>query len=844
MKSQSPPIFTIPAGVSFADSLTARLLRDHEGNLESLADTLILLPTRRAARVIRDSFLRQTEGKPILLPRLQALGDIDEEELSLQAEHSLSLPPAISTIRRQAMLAQLINKLPNFGDNQAHNLALAEALGRLLDQIYTENLDMADLPHLVDAEQFARHWQVTLDFLNIISIHWPKILNELGMIDAADRRNKLILALHDHWQKNPPRYPVIIAGTTGSIPATTKLLKQVLGFENGQVILPALDQTMNDQAWSNIDNTHPQATLKNLLETLEVDRYKVGIWEENKKENYVFDFISQALTPAETTNEWQNLDIKQQHLISKELEHKHLCTCETPQEEATIIGLIMRDALEDENKITALITPDRDLAKRVSQVCLKWGIKLDDSAGKPLSQTLIGNFSLSLSRCCLDGLAPVSMLSFLKHSLNQGGALKNYRSLIRELDKLILRGLKPERGFKGLKEKHQNAISDPYRKNLSEEIECLLNFLEEALFDFYNLFESNNPQPFYKFLKTHIETLEKFSNAKTLWNEEEGETVSTFFSSLLDEAQYLPEVTGQEYHTILKQFMDQKVVRPRYGTHPRLMILGQLEARLIHADRVILAGLNEGTWPAETKHDPWMSRPMRKDFGLPPLERGIGLSAHDFVYGFCQKEVFLTRSKRNGGTPTVPARWLIRIEALLKAYSLPANLLEGETFHSHAKALHHGENKDPLSRPAPNPPISKRPIELSVTAIETWLKDPYSIHAKYILKLQKLEPLEKEFGALERGNLLHTILEKFNTLYPKKIPTNGYDEFLKIANEEFQKINSEENDSFWQSKIQKIGNWYIAKEKEWRLSNQPILQEQKGSIEIKSDNHNFILSGR
>ncbi|MEI9982582.1 MAG: hypothetical protein WDN69_04840 [Aliidongia sp.] len=56
---------------------------------------------------------------------------------------------------------------------------------------------------------------------------------------------------------------------------------------------------------------------------------------------------------------------------------------------------------------------------------------------------------------------------------------------------------------------------------------------------------------------------------------------------------------------------------PRFGLHPRLQILGTLEARLLQADHGrARRALNEGSWPPETPHDPWLSRPMRKEFGL------------------------------------------------------------------------------------------------------------------------------------------------------------------------------------------------------------------------------------
>src|SRR3546814_14486973 len=87
-----------------------------------------------------------------------------------------------------------------------------------------------------------------------------------------------------------------------------------------------------------------------------------------------------------------------------------------------------------------------------------------------------------------------------------------------------------------------------------------------------------------------------------------------------------------------------RAVRPRYGLHPRVAILGPLEARLQHAELLVLGGLNEGTWPAAATPGPWLSRPMQAAFGLPLPERGIGLAAHDFYQAFCAPPVYLTRA--------------------------------------------------------------------------------------------------------------------------------------------------------------------------------------------------------
>ena len=181
------------ASVERARALADRLLKETEAAPEKLSDYRIFLPSRRACATVKDAFLKLSDA-PLLLPRLQPLGDIDEEELSLSmtgdegAEDILNLPPAISPLRRQALLARTVMKIGEFRVGFDQALSLAAALGRLMDQIYTEGRNLSDLSSLAP-EEFADHWQITLDFLKILSERWPAILAENGVIDAADRRN-------------------------------------------------------------------------------------------------------------------------------------------------------------------------------------------------------------------------------------------------------------------------------------------------------------------------------------------------------------------------------------------------------------------------------------------------------------------------------------------------------------------------------------------------------------------------------------------------------------------------------------------------------------------------------
>lgn len=847
-------VYNIPAGAPFADALARGVLAQAGDSPEILPTYTVLLPTRRACRTVREAFLRLSEGKPLLLPRLQPLGDVDEEGLSLLMagqDDNLNLPPAMAPLRRQLLLARLIGGMPKFARGAQLDMALARALGQLMDQIYTEDRELSALPMLVDRDKFADHWQITLDFLDLLAVHWPQILDENGAIDAADRRRHLIRALADHWERTPPPGPVIAAGSTGSIPATGRLLGVIANLPQGCVVLPGLDAMADDpDSWAAIDDTHPQATLKNLLTQLKILPEDVQLWPGAQTSPLAASRASLAheiMRPAETAEKWRDLADKK-HEFKGVLAGLSRYDCATPQDEALLIATALRGALENDsgkntnkNRIAALVTPDRALARRVAMACRRWGIEIDDSAGQQLGDTPVGGYLRLGLQAAMADLAPVALLAFLKSSLAGPGAYASgstadeggWRGDIRLLDEAI-RGPAPRDGLNGLLNKFK-PVTD---------LKNMMAVIEHAFIPLITRGAQGKTAPFAALLDAHLTLAETICPPERLWANEDGEAAAAFFAELRDHADLLPPVTLDDYAVILDSLMAGISVRPAYGRHPRLMILGQLEARMIQADCIILAGLNEGTWPPAPPADPWMSRPMRTDFGLPSPDRGTGLAAHDFVQGFCLPNVILTRAARVGGTPTVPARWLSRLDTVLRALGHDPAILSHGPYAHWAAHLDDVADVRPASRPAPAPPVSARPRALPVTQIEKWLTDPYSIYAKYILRLKPQKPLEQPIDAAIKGTLLHKIMHKFVENHPKDLPKDAKDAFLRISREE---LATYEDDpaiwSFWMPRLSRIGQWVADQEAEWRTEWRFTKGEGTGAMIMSPPGHgDFTLT--
>ncbi|MBV1886409.1 MAG: double-strand break repair protein AddB, partial [Parvibaculaceae bacterium] len=411
MSSESPTLFTMPPSAPFQDALAIALSADPSlgGTLGAdiaLTDITLVVPTRRAVRGLTEAFLRANDGRPMLLPRIQPLGEVEEDELSLlagieaepgSAGAQLDIPPAIPALERHLTLAKLIeawrkrgNNLDLIGPlNAPQASALAADLGRFLDLAETEEVELSALKDLVP-DTYAQNWQLTLEFLQIITQFWPDILADRDAIDPAARRKALLNAQCAAWKANPPKGPIIAAGSTGSIKAVARLLATIAHLPQGAVVLPGLDQSLDAESWDQLGPSHPQYGLKELLDTLDVTRADVPIWPsaqidpetpDGARDHARARLLSELMRPAETTDQWQQSVVALKPTADKALEGIRFIQASSPREEATAIALLLREVLETPGKTAALITPDRNLARRVAAELSRWDVEIDDSAG-------------------------------------------------------------------------------------------------------------------------------------------------------------------------------------------------------------------------------------------------------------------------------------------------------------------------------------------------------------------------------------------------------------------------------------------------------------------------------
>ncbi|MDP1630518.1 MAG: double-strand break repair protein AddB [Caulobacter sp.] len=762
----SPRWFSIQAHRPFVDDLAAGLLTALP-DPETLAGAVVFTPTRRGARALAEAFVAGVGGRAVLLPQIRAIGDLDEGEPPFEpGDLALDIPPAIDPLRRRFELARLVAGRKDLGRHldAAGALELADALGRFLDSVQIEEIDRAAerLDGLVDLDM-AAHWRRSADVLRVALEAWPARLAEMGLVDVTWRRVQLLKALAAQWRQHPPEHPLIAAGSTGTAPATAELLTVIAGCPRGAVILPGLDEGLADDAWARVDDQHPQGAMKRLLAGAGVSRDAVTTWrpDADSAGRWRRRLINEALRPAEATADWRDVlttlrregEATGVDPLSEGLTGLSVIAARQEEEAADVCALLLRETLETPGRTAALVTPDLALARRVSARLAQFGVAADSSAGEPLAGFPVAVLARLIADWTQDPLSPVLLLAILKHPLTRLGRDGA------DLPPLITALETPKGQGNGRLRGARPADREILRQRLADLPEAaalmddLLAALDRAAAPF-----AERPATADVAARALVEALEALAGP-TVWAGAAGEAAAILFTGLIAHGAHLPPASPRGFTELIAMLLGGDSVRAAGALHPRVRILGALEARLIRADRLVLAGLEDGVWPQGAPIDPFLSRPMREKMGIPAPERRLGLTAHDFAQAACAPDVVLVHSQRREGSPAVESRWLWRLRTLARGAGL--DLPTRPEVLDWARALDAPGRYRPMPRPAPAPPVADRPTLFAVTRIEALTRDPYAVWARDILKLFPLDRPDEPVESRARGTAIHSAFEDF-----------------------------------------------------------------------------------
>lgn len=797
-----PRLFGTAPGVDFPRALV-RGLRDRvQGPPDAMARVELYVNTTRMARRLREVF---DAGPAALLPRVRLVTDL-ADPLS-----AAELPDPVPPLRRRLELTNLVSRLLDAQPDLAPRAALfdlADSLATLMEEMQGEDVPPEKIAAL-DVTDQSGHWQRSLQFLNIVQDYF-------GDDTAPDAQAFARLALRMRlaaWQADPPQHPVLVAGSTGSRGTTHELMCAVARLPQGAVLLPGFDFDQPRAVWDRLNEPltgedHPQFRFAKLMQALDLAPGDVLPWTGDAAPAPARNrTVSLALRPAPVTHQWLAEGPALPDLPGA-MEGVTLTEAPSTRDEALAIALRLRQAVLD-GQTAALITPDRMLTRQVTSALDRWDITPDDSAGTPAQLSPPGRLLRHVARLFEAPLTAEALLTLLKHPLVHRGAGRGpHLRNTRELELHIRRT--------GMPFPDPGALLD-WGTEVAPWTAWVTGLCGQ---------DRTGKRPLADWLADHIALAERLArgsdseDASALWDENAGRTVRDAVEALRAEAHRAADLTARDYADLFDAVLSRAEVRDRDAAHPLVLIWGTLEARVMGADLLILAGLNEGSWPESPGADPWLNRQMRAQAGLLLPERRIGLSAHDFQQAVAAPEVWLTRSLKSDDAETVPSRWVNRLVNLMTGLpqrngpqALAAMRARGAHWLALARAAEAPIAAAPAHRPSPAPPLEARPKKLSVTEIKRLIRDPYAVYARRTLGLKPMDPLMQAPDALLRGILLHDILETFLTAALEDPARLDAATLTQIARDKLAEVPFPTTRALWQARIARVAAWFVTTER-------------------------------
>lgn len=813
-------IYSIPFSLPFLGTVSEYLL--NQNSHFPLSEWTIYLPTRRACSVLENALFEKSDKKSLILPRLVPLGEVNPEELSLLSPEGAAevalLPPVISAARRRILLASLIEKFQYADHFMPFDQALrwSDNLMNLLDEMRTHGIDLKALKEGIPFTGPGEHWERVQKFLNLISDYWDRILEEEKCIEGVTWQKRLMEVQADILENKKPSLPIMVAGSLGTIPSTLRLIEVISRLPHGVIILPGFQRGLKKEALS---PRHAQFFLYRLLSKLEISEEEVRDWNVEEERSGSL-FLEKIFDP---------LSLTQQNRSFLSISNIEYIEASNQGEEARLIGVAIRQALEEGKKKILCISGDQNLLSRISAELEFWNLSILPQQTQSLLETPLGTF-LHLAALWVSAPFPATVIAAIfKHPFSADK--KEIWSLF---ERHVLRTWTGTISIPTLE-----YLMNRTQQNLEPALWDQLKVFYDSLKDHLGFSEGSHSLGYYL---SKIESL----FAWVVGKEQKIEELLIEFSSA-------EGIFFQELWADLKKSFDLEIKNPHNFSeifltlfkghrmpltgrgNENIFLINPSEARFMEGDFKILAGLNEGIWPTEPSVDPFFSASMRKALNLPSVEMRLGQSAHDFLSYLCGPgKILITRSLQIGGVPSVSSRFLSHLELAAKAHGLriPLNLY----LKPWTKILYHETERVACSPPKPLPPLEHRPTRFSVTDIPLLLEDPYSIYAKYILNLKRLEPFEGAEKPRLFGIFVHDILHRW-PLTSGTILDEEFEGRAKLLFELY--LGSIEKSRFWWEKFLILAHW-VKQQK----SLENTLTEIKGEVTFAVEDKLFTLVGK
>ena len=856
-------LYTIASDAPFLDVLVEQVIAGFPLNagasLPPLSQWTILVPNRRTARELREKFLALARQDAMILPRIQPIGDLEEDFFSDEAGPA-GLADALSPIARHFVLQSLVHE---WAESNPH-LSLAQTLARSPEQAQALALSLAELVDELEIEEkplskiresidldLAHHREALVGLLALVDVRLPQILHGEGLIGAKDRRSKLIRANAGKLAGAQPARPIIAAGSTGSIPATRTLLKTIAALPHGAVVLPGLDTGLADADWENVSPQHSQFALKQLLHDMDLKPRQVAVLGPEAGPRAWL--ASEVMRPSETSDAWASIMPKSKAQVREAMRGVDLLHCRDTVEEAQTIAAFIRGQLEETTGSIGVITPDRKLARRITAQLRRWNIYPADTAGEPLIGFGAARYLALLLDIAEEPKSSMALAALLHHASSRFEMEQGQASTVAEaIDVTLLRSNFMRRGLAQLPEllqqvsagaQHGFRVHDAAVKPGSDSWPAFATSVLKVHEQLLPLLGGERAS-----LAQHLDALMTVAqriSAAELWQGSEVGLLREMVEELSLEAHRLPALRLSEAATLLRHYLRSAKYYPVEPTTTRVSLVGLLEARLLSFDTSILAGLNEEVWPGRADTGPWLNRPMRNQLEVQQPESDIGQMAHDFVQALGGGRVILSTSEREGATPRLPSRWLLRLETILKAADYKPDTTDMAQWQQWATMLDAADDTPFAGIPLAKPPLHQRPPKISVTQVRTLLDDPYAVYARDVLGLNPIEAISQDKTGATRGNLFHLALAEFFKAHPLQPPAEPLAALLAAGKQAFALFDSGPDlQHYWWPRYERVAVWLASELHIFYEQGGRLLAESKGSCELALGDTAMKLTGK
>lgn len=790
-------VYNIPSNYHFIKTL-ANWLKNNYNN--DFSDLKIFLPNQRSSRKLRKELLNLQDFNAESSIKIKSFADLNIEdfydflpsELCANIISELSEIKVLNQVDAIFFLCEEVKKNIIFGaQNFTQRYKIAKSLYQLFEDLEENQIDASQIKS-IDDSNLAKHHQFTVEFFQSFYIQIKNYLIKNNLMFAGSFHNLLCNKYIEIIETQKISQNIVIAGSTGSILSSKKLIKAIKNYCNGNVILYGYQKHLN------VEEIHPQFYLNELIKFLDLD--KINVVEIENLEfinspNIRKDFCNLIFNDYKNFENFKKSceEINKNDEIADIASNLQICCFDNEINEVKSIVKIINEN-NQKNLEIAVICNNQNLSRILKSYLNAYQVNYNDASSQSAIYLDIIGFLLLIFEIKNNEFNSHIFLSFLKH--NFFVKLDN-KKLIEEFEIKILRDDRLNLGREGIEAKIKNSKFADF---------------------FYKII---NNLPVDNSLNSLIKSFEFFANQnfnQILSNSIAGKEIFEFFELLKQQNFYFQNIED------LKIIFNEISYFEKSKLDSNIDILSPIEARLLNFDLIIVSSLNENDFPQIDNHG-WIGAKIKKDLGVNKTLKKIGQNGFDFCNYLSNKKVILTHSKYRLGQHNVESPFITKLKTLCKILNL--NIDKSQSYQQKINENLHFIPQF-LAPAFGNPSVDYRPKNYYITDISHLISNPYFIYVKKVLKIEELKKIDYEPSYAEFGSFIHKALEDYI-----KNPTNI--NFEEIFEKYFL---SKQAKLIWYPKFLKIFENFCEDNQEF-IDNENILEES-----IKIDFENIKISGK